>query len=78
MSKQNQVCPFLKTTCKGCSLYRGRHMGLWPSHVANQTPDVPFGGNGPEWVSALNTFFKNMGDREGTMLNWDEMMSPTK
>jgi len=63
MSKQNHVCPFLKKTCIGCSIYRGRHIGLWSSQTQLNTPQAPSEGDGSDWIASLNAFFKKVSDR---------------
>jgi hypothetical protein len=63
MPKQNHVCPFLKTTCIGCSIYRGRHMGHWSGKAQVDTPQDPSEGDGSDWIASLNAFFRNVSDR---------------
>jgi hypothetical protein len=61
MSRQDDhVCPFMKKTCIGCSVYRGRHSGLWSSEATPHSYRAPGYGNGSDWVASLDTFFKEM------------------
>jgi hypothetical protein len=63
MSKQNPVCPFLKKTCIGCSIYRGRHIGLWSSQTQINTPQTQSEGDCSDWIASLSAFFNKVSDR---------------
>jgi hypothetical protein len=75
VSRQKYVCPITKKTCIGCSVYRGRHNGLWTSEESGEEPahaaTAPSNGNGSDWVASMGTFFKDVGDLEGEVANWD-------
>jgi len=54
---------WLKTTCIGCSLYRGRHRGFWLSQAQADTSQASSEGDGSDWIASLNAFFKKVSDR---------------
>lgn len=63
MSNKNHVCPFSKTTCIGCSLYRGRHMSIWQSQTRVNKPELLSEGDKSDWIVSLTAFFNTMSDR---------------
>jgi hypothetical protein len=63
MSEQKHVCPFLKKTCISCSIYRGRHIGLWSNQAQLGTAQASSEGDGSDWIASLNAFFKKVNDR---------------
>jgi hypothetical protein len=75
MARKNHLCPIMKKTCVGCSVYRGRHIGLWtneePAEGTAHAGTVPSNGNSPGWVASLHSFFKDVSDMEGTVPGWD-------
>jgi hypothetical protein len=65
MSRQNHVCPFMKKTCIGCSVYRGRHSGLWTDGPSLHRSPGSSKENGSDWVTSLNDFFKDASIMQG-------------
>lgn len=63
MSKQNHICPFLKTACIGCSLYRGRHKGFLLGQAQADSSHVSAEGDSLDWIASLNAFFEKVRDR---------------
>lgn len=63
MSNKKNVCPFLKTTCIGCSLYRGRHIGLWLGQTQVNKSEASSEVDDSDWIASLNSFFENVSDR---------------
>ena len=69
MARKDYVCPIMKKTCIGCSVYRGRHMGLWTEEksgeitahtsTANSTGKGS-GNNGSEWIASFDAFVKKV------------------
>jgi hypothetical protein len=71
MSRQDHVCPLMKKTCIGCSVYRGRHIGLWTSERPAHASKAPSNGKGSDWVDSLDAFLKDLARLEGTTADWD-------
>jgi hypothetical protein len=75
MSRQKHLCPIMKKTCIGCSVYRGRHSGLWASEEPGEgqarAASAPSNGNGSDWVASMSTFFKDVADPDGSVADWD-------
>jgi hypothetical protein len=69
MSRQDHVCPFMKKTCIGCSVYRGRHSGLWSGEATPHSYRAPGHGNGSDWVASLSAFAKEICVMEGKTPN---------
>jgi hypothetical protein len=65
MSRENHVCPFMKKTCIGCSIYRGRHSGLWTDESPPHSSADPSKKNGSDWIDALNSFFRDASIMQG-------------
>lgn len=59
ISRQDHVCPFMKKTCIGCAIYRGRHSGLWAheSHLHRFLGSSE--GNRADWIDSLSDFFRD-------------------
>ena len=79
MARKDHVCPIMKKTCIGCSVYRGRHMGLWTgeekstntAHVSGASS----GGSGSSsegsgWINSFDAFVKNVAGPE-VAFDWD-------
>ncbi|MGD0235106.1 MAG: hypothetical protein ABSC55_11290 [Syntrophorhabdales bacterium] len=75
MPRQKYVCPIIKKTCIRCSLYRGRHIGLWAGEESGEGPahaaTAPSNGNDSDWVASFDTFVKDVADLEGRAADWD-------
>ena len=71
MSRQKLVCPFTKKTCMGCSVYRGRHSGLWAIERPAHASTAPSNGNSSDWVASLDTFFKDAAALQDGPLDFD-------
>ena len=75
MSRQNHLCPIMKKTCIGCSVYRGRHIGLWTNEEAAEGParavTAPSNGNGSDWVASMDAFFKGVAALECKEVDWE-------
>lgn len=65
MSRENHVCPFMKKTCIGCSIYRGRHSGLWTDESRRPSSAGRSKKNGSDWIDSLNSFFRDAGIMQG-------------
>jgi len=65
----------MKKTCIGCSVYRGRHNGLWsgekPGEARARAATAPSNGNGSGWVASFDTFVKDVAGLEGGAADWD-------
>jgi hypothetical protein len=72
-SRENHVCPIMKKTCIGCSIYRGRHVGLWTDEKPARAATAPSNGNGSDWVaSPLDNFLDDMAAvLEGKVIDCD-------
>jgi hypothetical protein len=72
MSRQKFECPITKKTCIGCSVYRGRHIGLWAGEEsgeeASHAVTPPSSGNGSNWVASFDAFVKDVG---GGAAGWE-------
>lgn len=75
MSRQKYVCPITKKTRIGCSVYRGRHIGLWAGEESGEglahASTAPSNGNGSNWVASIDSFFKDVAGLEGGAAGWD-------
>lgn len=57
MSQYKRVCPFLKSACIECPVYRGRHTNLWAGHLTIGPSVDPFNGKGSDTIAALDAFY---------------------
>jgi hypothetical protein len=60
MSANLGKCPFTKTGCRECPIYRGRHCYI--ALTESQLPDSTVHRNNTEWIKAFTDFFD---DEEG-------------
>jgi len=72
MSRQDHVCPFMKKTCIGCSVYRGRHSGFWADESSSHSLSGSSRKNGSDWIASLNDFFKDISIMQGETPDEDE------
>jgi hypothetical protein len=75
VSRQKYECPITKKTCIGCSVYRGRHNGLWiseePGEERAQAAVPPSNGNDSDWVASFDSFVNDVAGLEGGAADWD-------
>ena len=83
MARKDYVCPIMKKTCIGCSVYRGRHMGLWiDEKPAKQVPQASkkaastrrksSSENGSDWVTSFDAFVRSVEGPECIAFDWDK------
>ncbi len=69
MARKDHMCPIMKKTCIGCSVYRGRHMGLWTNGESasgtSRASGVPSavngsGDEGSRWIASFDAFVKKV------------------
>jgi len=79
MARKDHVCPIMKKTCIGCSVYRGRHMGLWNGDDkgadairASRASSGKKGrrSKGSGWTDSFDAFVKNVAGPE-VAFDWD-------
>ncbi len=65
----------MKKTCIGCSIYRGRHVGLWNDKQKGAVrPDNSAAARkagDSEWVSSFDAFVQSVSGTECIELTWD-------
>ena len=71
MLRGDHLCPFMKKTCIGCSVYRGRHSGLWSGEGSDHGSPVPARSGGSGWAASLDSFFKDVAVLQGRTVDCD-------
>lgn len=58
MSQHKGMCPFLKSPCIECPVYRGRHANLWAGDLS-VNPSA-HNGDGSSPISAFDSFLQEV------------------
>lgn len=60
MSQHKRICPFLKSKCIECPVYRGRHAHLWAPDLSIRPRIDRLHNNGSDPINALHTFLDDV------------------